>query len=162
MFSEKKGRGRPRKNPIVVEDEEGQEIEIVDTEKNDDDEEAEEKPQRRKSIKKTNKKPELYVEVTQVVDNAGSCRFGFDRRDPDTLCMFLGPLPDVYPIMHITPNKNRQGHATRKAFEDAARQAQEAATAIYAMAKDVRPKTFQGLVALIRENLGESTNEVSE
>jgi len=74
--------------------------------------------------------------------------------------MFLGPLPTVYRVMHIISSKNRQGHATRKAFEDVARQAQEEATAIYAMAKGVRPTTFRGLVKLVRERLGESDGEV--
>ena len=125
----KRGRGRPRKNPIAKEKKvRGRPRKVVT-----DDEPV---------IINTKSKDGVCREITQETELTGSCRFGYLYYRPDVLCMLIGPIPNAYPIITCD----------RKDIKMLARKAQKIMEDIYAT-KENRPKTFQGVAALVKERL---------
>jgi hypothetical protein len=144
---QKKRRGRPRK-------------EAADTVVEQFDESISKAGRRIK--KNSSSSSELYVAVTQGTDTTGSCRFGYCAFDPEMLCMFLGPIPDVYRVMRVPIPKSKRGNPQRGAFERCAKLAQEVAVEVYAMPKGTRPKGYREMAVLIRQRLEELCHLESE
>ena len=81
----------------------------------------------------------------------GSVRLGYLLGVPGRLMLFVGSVPEIYPVLDIPPKK---GSVTSRSYmKKAALAGQKIVNRIYVLPKEDRPKTYVGFADLLAELL---------
>lgn len=94
------------------------------------------------------------LQITELtIAGRGSVRFGTMIGRPGVLYMFVGPLPDVYRIGAVQPER-RRATPSRTQMGNVARDAQRIVEQVYDLPPEIRGSRFEDVATWVSAALG--------